>query len=460
MGSRVGWYASVLFASVLASSATAAAESAKFDHEASSLVIVLGGDLGFGGSGQPIHAKGGYRHGNLLAWKDLTKGVAPLLTGHLNFANLESVVTDKRKLVSAEKLFTFQMHANGLRHLVDTGFNVLSTANNHSRDFGQLGMRETLRHLKSLKPNGLLAAPGLGAGRRAAIAPALIKLEGVDIAISAVGIGGTQPGRKSNRIGQPSYNSAVDFNETVAALAATKADYRILSAHYGRELSLRPAPSAVRKLRDQAVMKHGADLVVGHHTHVAAGVQRVGQRIILYGLGNLLHLGMQDMTKFGHCRDFGLLVRLHLQRDADNGLRPAAIEAIPLTRMHSIARPLTGAAARKRIAVLNGLANELDDQTSGARGLRFKVNSDGRGVYCFAHPDGKRRPEHPLCRQDVHQLLDVAAVRCGRLSKSIVARSSRNRIDRRKRRNRRTAGLSVRKEQGFSKQFFRSVYGR
>ena len=453
MARRIAFY-SCLVGAIMVSDKAAGDNSLAKEQDESSVVIVLGGDLGLGGSRQPVSPKGGYRHGKLLPWKSLTTGIEPILTGDINFANLETVVTDKRKLAPVDKTFTFQMHANGVRHLVNAGFNVFSTANNHSRDYGAVGMRETLRHLKELRDDGLLAFPGLGAGRDQAIAPSLLTVKGSKIAISALGIGGVAPGRSNGRIGQPSYHSKADFNDTIAALADVEADYKILSAHYGRELSLRPSASAISKLRDQAVREQDIDLVVGHHTHVAGGVQRVGRKLILYGLGNLLHLGMQDMAKFGHCRDFGLMVRLHLQRGSDKRLKAAAIEAVPLTRMHAQAEPQSKAASEKRIAVLNGLAAELDDKSSGAQGVRFKVNEKGHGVYCFSDEAGK---QHPICKKTGDALRDVKAIRCGRLSKSVLARSSRNRS---KKGKRKTAGTQYSQgSSGFANRFFKSVYG-
>ena len=251
-----------------------------------------------------------------------------------------------------------------------------------------------------------------------------------------------------------------DFTETVSELAAAQADYKVLSAHYGRELSIRPSSSAVRKLRDEAIINHDVDLVVGHHAHVAAGVQRVGRRLIFYGLGNLLHLGMQDMAKFGQCRDFGLVVRVHLSRSDDEKLRATAVEAIPLTRMHAMAEPVASQAAAKRIAVLNGLASELDHKVSGARGVRFKVNKQGHGVYCFEDAGGGKADKlHSLCRVEGAPLRDVGVVRCPRLSKSIVSRSSRNKSKRGTLKGRRTAASRSAGGGNFSQRFFRSVYG-
>lgn len=364
------------------------------------LVIVIGGDLGLGGSRQPISATGGYRHGRLMPWTTLTAGIAPLLDGDINFANLETVVSDRRRLRPTPKAFNFMMHPNGVRHLVGVGFNVFSTANNHAIDFGQEGLRQTLGHLADLRGAGLLAAPGIGRGRANAMAPSLVRRKGRTIAISALGIGGGRlaAGSRRGRIGQMAYNAKDDFADTVTALGAQTADYRILSVHYGRERAVRPSRSAVAKLRDVAVRNAGIDLVVGHHAHVAAGVQQVDGKVIFYGLGNLLHLGMQDMAKFGPCRDYGLMARVYVAAGDDGRLHAYAIEAVPLTRMHDAARPMTGAKAARRIAMLNGLARGLDDAAGGARGLRFVAQADGSGLHCLPGADGVGGRVAQLCR--------------------------------------------------------------
>ncbi len=365
------------------------------------VVIVAGGDLGFGGSDQPLHAKGGYRHGRLIAWRDIGRDIAPLLNGDINFANLETVVTGRNTLKPANKKFRFQMHAEGLRRIIEMGFNVLSTANNHSRDYGQAGMRETLRHLSSLKALGTLRAfPGIGQGRTAALRPAVVAIgKSQKIAIGALGIGGTPLARNSKGYGQIGYHSTKDFSEALDTLAETAAGYRILSVHYGSELQLHPSSYDIQRLRDRAVRVAGVDLVIGHHSHVPAGVQMVNGKLILYGLGNLLHFGMQNMGKFNACRDFGLMARIFLSPNKTGHLQARAIQMIPLTDMHQAnARPVPAAQARKRIAVLNGLASHLTDTKSGAQGLRFAPQTDGTGLYCFDGADKTHGKIAKLCR--------------------------------------------------------------
>ena len=155
----------------------------------------------------------------------------------------------------------------------------------------------------------------------------------------------------------------------------------------------------VRKLRDQAVKEAGIDLVVGHHAHVAAGVQEIEGRLVFYGLGNFLHLGMQDMQSFGLCRDYGLLARLHLGRGKDGRYSARAIEALPLAGMHARTERMPAQQATARIHVLNHLAGRLDDAAARARGVRFTPQPDGTGLYCAAGAaeDGGRIGA--LCRE-------------------------------------------------------------
>ncbi len=392
-------------------------------NPAETITIVVGGDLGLGGSGQPVDPRGAYRHGRLIPFADMTRKLAPLLDGDLNFANLETVVTDDNRLPAFEKTFNFRSHSVGVRHLVDIGFNVFSTANNHVIDYGTAGMVDTLRHLQQLERHGLKAAAGLGANRAEALTPKRIEVKSSVTTLSAVGIGGRSP--TENSPGMPSYRDPRDFGDTLTELARTASDYRIFSAHYGPELSIAPAPGDVFRLRDQAVRGIKADLVLGHHAHVAAGVQVVDGRLIFYGLGNLLHPGMQNMARFNACRDYGLLGKVHVGRGSDGRLRAIAVEVTALTDMHEAARPLTGVEGRRRIAVLNGLAAGLDHDEN-ARGLRFVAREDGSGYACLPAAATATGPVGAMCKDWERRKADIepANTTCGPVQRLSAPRPS------------------------------------
>lgn len=355
-------------------------------HDSSeTITLVLVGDTGLNGSMQPVRADAALRHGRVIPWAEATRDIKAEINGDLNFANLETVVTERNGLRALAKSYNFRSHPDGVRYLVKAGLNLLSTANNHAFDFGPEGARDTLLHLNRMRADGLLASAGLGLGRDAAAEPQPIETKGARILLSAVGIGPGGFGGRGSRagsVGQMAFSSDQDFNDTVSRLGAGAADYKILSAHFGTELDVAPSASDVRKLRESTVKGGDIDLVVGHHAHVVAGVESVGGKLIFYGLGNFLHQGMQDMAKFGMCRDYGLLARVYLAKSGNGRLEAKAVEVVPLKDMHEAPQRRNAREAGERVEVLNFLARQLDNAASGARGVRFTVQSSGSGLYC------------------------------------------------------------------------------
>lgn len=339
------------------------------------VTVVLAGDTGLNGSFQPVYASYGMKHGMQLPWSDATTQIAREINGDINFANLETVVTDRNDLSPNLKLFGFRTHPTGVKHLVRMGLNVFSTANNHSMDFGLEGARETLKQLSDIG----VANVGLGANRTAARAPRLMILKGRSFAFGAVGIIGSgygSPGEDEERVGQLSYSDR-DFNEAASALAGTAADYRVLSVHYGSEFEVNVTSRDRSRLT--AALTQGADLIVGHHHHVVNAVEILGGKPVFYGLGNFLHWGTQDMSRFDMCRDYGLVARVHLAAAPGERLSVRAIEALPITQMHKTPRLMGGEQGIARIHALNHLASRI-----GPTGVRFAPQADGTGLYCAA----------------------------------------------------------------------------
>ncbi len=395
------------------------------------LTVTLGGDLGLGSHAARAEADGARRHGAFLPWHELTAGIRPLLDGDLNFANLETVVTASNTLPPEAKTFVFRSHPDGVRHLADIGFNLLSTANNHAVDYGTAGMRDTLRNLDALAGEGrILAHGGLGATNSAAGRTHVMSVRGTRVAFSAFGIStGGRAGE--DRPGLMEWRVPSDVATVLENLTGAAADVRILSVHHGEERSVATDPDAIRKLRHQAVLAGGIDIVAGHHAHVVQGIELTQGRLIFYGLGNLLHPGMQDMGALDMCRDYGLLARVHLAGGPSGRLTVRAVEAIPLTDMHWRARPMPSARATERIHVLNHLASALDDPAKGARGVRFAVRPDGTGLYC--EPGADREPGHvgDLCRTwrgASHTPVDLATrIASACQSRELVASASKSR---------------------------------
>ncbi|MEL6373136.1 MAG: CapA family protein [Pseudomonadota bacterium] len=392
------------------------------------ITITVVGDTGLNTAGARVHPAGAYRSGRRHAWSHVGANVRDLLRSDVNIANLETVVTASNRLPRVPKRFSFRMHPEGFRYLIAQGFNAFSAANNHAMDYGVAGARDTLKYVAALRARGLLAAPGVGHNADDAARPHAISVRGTTLQFSSIGIGA----RRGNRAqaGQLAYNSRRDFQEVLTKLAAAPAAYRMLAVHYGAERRVRPAAHHVKRLRDLTVRQHDIDLVIGHHAHVAKGVQLIDGKIIFYGLGNFLHQGMRNMASFGLCRDFGVVGRVHLLRGSDGRLRARAIEVTPVRDMHLRVRRWPLAQAHVRIAALNYLADGLDQPQYGARGVRFRTRPDGTGLYCMANADQDPGSIGALCKGWRQPALLSGRLRarvrrsCGALPGAYVARRS------------------------------------
>ncbi|MGD9827530.1 MAG: CapA family protein [Hyphomicrobiaceae bacterium] len=367
-----------------------AAAGAQATAQPETITIVLVGDVGYSPNNQPVSAKGVTRHGRFQPWSDTTAGIRREINGDLNFMNVETVVTDRNDLPRDTKgqsgPFNFRTHPAGLRHLVGTGFNLLSLANNHSMDYGVPGLVETLRHVAALKRLGVKAAAGIGMTREEAGRPQAVEVRGSRLAFAAIGIVTNNLARHRagpSQPGQIAYRFDEDFDEILRRLKGTDAAYRILSIHYGTEGQVRTDRRQLADWRGKAVRAGGIDLVVGHHAHVVRGVELVGSSVVFYGLGNFLHHGTADMRGKGICRDYGLMARVHLVRQADGRLRARAVEAIPVTGTHNRPERLKPADSAARIHVLNYLAGTLGSGDGSAVGMRFTPQADGRGLFCL-----------------------------------------------------------------------------
>jgi poly-gamma-glutamate capsule biosynthesis protein CapA/YwtB (metallophosphatase superfamily) len=354
------------------------------------LTIVLVGDAGFNATDAAVDAKGVHKGKAVTPFTDVTSGIAKDIDGDLAFVDLETVVTDRNDLQPEKKggdedaPFHFRSHPAAVKALIDLGFNLFSLANNHAFDYGPLGIEETLYHLAVANTEHPIAYAGIGSNFAEAIKPACLDLDGTHIAFDAIGIiSGDAPQfhATDNSPGQASYRRRPDFEAVVNKLVAMPADYRILSVHYGLEGRVVPDDRQLADLRDYAAGEKEIDLIVGHHPHVAQGIALDGKSLILYGMGNFLHPSTADLKRFGLCRDYGLMAKVHLAR-VDGAWEVEAIEAIPLTNTQAKPERFAAKDAELRIYALNHLAAGLDDAAKGAKGVRFTPQGDGSGLYC------------------------------------------------------------------------------
>jgi poly-gamma-glutamate synthesis protein (capsule biosynthesis protein) len=237
------------------------------------------------------------RYGPAYPWQ----GLDPLLQGaDLAVANLEGVLTTQG--TPLDKPYLIRAHPRWGQTLAAGNLGLVTLANNHALDFGQVGLDETLDTLSALG----ITAIGAGRSREEAHRPALFTVDGVRIAVlgyAAARWNGSADVPVTERIAwaQPDVVSA-----DVRA-ARDEADLVIVVLHAGTEYAAQPSADQVAVAH--AAIDAGAGLVVGHHPHVTQTVERYGQGLIVYSLGDAVF----DIPRPAAMR--GDLLRIHVTAD-------------------------------------------------------------------------------------------------------------------------------------------------
>ena len=245
------------------------------------------------------------------------------LQSDLLFGNLECAITERG--TPADKKWTFRAPASELAVLSEAGFDWLSLANNHVMDYGPDGLADTIA---ALEKTGIAFA-GAGPNAAAARRPVFVEKNGLRVGLLA--FTSTFPEEHWARSASPgvAYGDLKRLPSWIAE-AKKNCDVLVVSFHGGTELS--PEPNGVQKSFARLAADSGADLVLGHHPHVIQAVERRGNSLILYSLGNFLFVSPTPGT------ERSVIARLRLRKGdigaefipvdiAGGRLRPAAPEA-------------------------------------------------------------------------------------------------------------------------------------
>ena len=179
------------------------------------------------------------------------------------FGNLEGPISDKGRNVGS--IYSFRMDPKAADALKFAGFDILSVTNNHSGDWGRAAFSDTLERLSEA---GILSVGGTHE-------PEIIVLENTKIAFLAF----------SDFPGPAAITNPEKIRESIAK-ASQEADIVIVSFHFGEEYK-KEASTRQKKLSYLAV-DSGANLVVGHHPHVAEPIEQYKNSYIAYSLGNFI----------------------------------------------------------------------------------------------------------------------------------------------------------------------------
>lgn len=301
------------------------------------ITVAAVGDIHFSGSVARLVAAKGPK-------APFTSTASVLRKADVTIGNLETSLSRRGSAVPG-KAYTFRGTPRAVMGLKYAGFDFLGLANNHARDYGSVALRDTIRNLNRAG----LAHAGAGKDRAAAFRPAIIERNGAKVAFLAFSqIGPASFRATSSRSGTAYTLSQTEMRRAIKR-ASRKADYVIVSFHWGEERSYRPTARQVAYGR--AAIRAGADAVLSHHPHVIQGVEYYRKGIIAYSLGNFVFSPGSAMG-----RD-SMILRFTL---GPNGVKK--VSGVPCYISAGKPRVQSGASARRIIGIMK--------RTSAMRGTR------------------------------------------------------------------------------------------
>lgn len=319
-----------------ASPEPSASGSPSSNENAGTIRLAFVGDILPAASVAKLMEKNGYdypyrkaRH--LLESADITAG------------NLESPITD-RGTPEDNKQYLFRGPAEALPALKEAGFDVLSLANNHTLDYGWVGLQDTMDALDDHK----LKHMGSGNDDTEAFTPVYVESKGMTVAYIGVSRVLPEVSWKADS-NHPGIAEAYDPTRAEAAIrdASANADIVIVMVHWGKERA--DVPNAEQKNLGHRFIDAGADLVIGSHPHVLQGFESYNGKWIAYSLGNFVF----NMTATPKTRDTGVLTAACTK----NG--DCSLELHPMIAVESQPTPMTeeaGKALLKRLSEVSTAA--------------------------------------------------------------------------------------------------------
>ncbi|TGL86942.1 CapA family protein [Leptospira congkakensis] len=222
----------------------------------------------------------------------------------LTLGNLETTIaTDPNEFTGYPKFGSPIGYLTGIQ---DAGFDILSTANNHSADKGPFGIDNTIDSViqKGMIPIGTFKTISDYLERK----DFFTEINGIKIAIYNYTYSTNGIPVKNDRIVR--LLNEKQIKEDVAFAKENGIHFVILWYHYGSEYEEKPDKSQTKWVN--IGLEAGADIIIGGHPHVVQKVdvfqddQNEEDRLVAYSLGNFLSAQNMEATDGGIILSFAL----------------------------------------------------------------------------------------------------------------------------------------------------------
>jgi len=286
---------------------------------------------------------------NTFNFHPFLEHIAPYVDGDLAIANMETPVDVMGGNQDLSTFPMFNVPYEILDALIDTGFNHLISANNHSFDRGFSGLVATVENFERAG----IAHTGMSVDIDDFNTPTILDVNGIQVGIIAYtdSVNGLEPLLTEEqltfavrRFRSDTLDDVPMIAEDIADLRALGAEFVIVSLHWGAEYVNAPTDTQVQIAR--ALSEGGADVIMGNHAHVVQPVEwhyrEDGTRsFIIYSLGNFLadqtritapSIDAQINSEWGRTQ-YGMLVSLNIVRSDSGEVTIDTAEVLPTLTM-------------------------------------------------------------------------------------------------------------------------------
>lgn len=203
--------------------------------------------------------------------------IAPILNeANITFCNLENMLLDKVNGKKSTGRFESR-YLRGSKECAETlryaGFNIVNLANNHALQHGIDGLDGTIDLMNQYNIKHI----GIKDNNFAVFDFGYIK-------IGFLGYCSDQQYEKEKIYLEPI--NLKQISQDIDSLKESGVSFIVVSLHWGDEFVQRPSRKQIEIGR--SIIKAGAKLILGHHSHVLQGIERYNNGTIVYSLGNFV----------------------------------------------------------------------------------------------------------------------------------------------------------------------------
>ena len=282
--------------------------------ESSSVSLVMVGDA-------LIHSAvyNDARVGDTYDFKPMLEIMKPIISKYdLAYYNQETILGGKELGLSTYPRFNSPYELGD--DFLDTGFNIVSMANNHTLDRGEVALNNSCNYWKTKN----VYTAGSYCSNESRDEVKIFEKNGIKYAMLSYTTT-TNGIRVPN--GKDYYVNVYSDEKAKADIEKyrDKVDLLLVAMHWGQEYTHKPINKQIQIANYLSSL--GVDIIIGAHPHVVEPVEKIGDTLVIYSLGNFIsaQVGINKLT--------GLMVSVNVNKNNTTG--DVTIDDVEVELLHT-----------------------------------------------------------------------------------------------------------------------------